>query len=334
MPTGTSLQPRLWLTALYTIPSVASLRDLDPVARWLVMGRAAVLVMTVVAAGLGGLFAVLDGVFHPLRFLVAALGLVLAHFASNLANDYFDFVQGKDTPDSPRVRYGPHPLAHQGASPQGLLVATLLALAGAALAGLWLTAAVGPGVVLFAGLGLLVLLTYTGGPLPLKYSGLGELAVLLVWGPLMVGGTYYSQAGTVPLWPLIGSLPYALGVTTVLLGKHLDKAAFDQERGVRTLPVLLGPARARRLTQALIVLMYLTAVGMAFWRGLPGLLAVLLNLVTAGRTLAFLHRAKPPERPLWYVGATFWHNRRFGLLLVGGLLLEIGVRAVTGRLPA
>ncbi len=331
MKVGIGLRPRLWLLALHTVPDVGALQEADFIARWLIMGRAAVLVMTAVSALLGGLFAQLSGVFDPVRFLAATCGLLMAHFASNLANDYFDFIQGKDTADSPRVRYGPHPLAHRGVSPAGLLLATALSLAGAALAGLYLTWVTGPGVLAFALLGLLILLGYTGGPLPLKYVGLGELAVLVVWGPLMVGGTYYSQAGFVPVWVFFSSLPYALGVTTVLLGKHLDKVEFDRGRRVRTLPVILGEAGARRLTQGLIVLMYVTAVGAALWQGFPGMLAVLLNLGGAFKTLKFLEQPRPPDRPLWYVGGTFLHNRRFGLLLVGGLLAEVALRLALGR---
>lgn len=164
------LRPRLWLLALYTVPEIDVLKEADLVGRWLIMGRAAVLVMTALSAVLGGLFAQLSGVSDPVRFLVATCGLLLAHFASNLANDYFDFIQGKDTPDSPRVRYGPHPLAHHGASPTGLLKATALALGGAALAGLYLTLVAGPGVLVFTGLGLVILLGYTGGPLPFRDS--------------------------------------------------------------------------------------------------------------------------------------------------------------------
>ena len=81
---------------------------------------------------------------------------------------------------------------------------------------------------------------------PLKYYGLGEPAVLLVWGPLMLGGTYYVVAGQWS-WPVIWfSLLYALGPTSVLFGKHIDKIDLDEEKRVHTLPVLLGEARARR----------------------------------------------------------------------------------------
>ena len=56
----------------------------------------------------------------------------------------------------------------------------------------------------------------------------------------MVGGAYYIQTQTLPLWVIIASLPYALGVTTVLFGKHLDKVDFDANNKTNTMVVLLG----------------------------------------------------------------------------------------------
>jgi hypothetical protein len=61
------------------------------------------------------------------------------------------------------------------------------------------------------------------------------------------------------------------------------------------------------------------------------MLVVLLNLSGAWKTLRFLDEPRPPDRPLWYVGGTFLHNRRFGLLLVGGLAAEVVVRLALGR---
>ena len=321
------MQPGLWLNALWTIPQV-DLRAVDPIARWLIMGRAAVLIMTFISALIGGLFAAIDGTFHAGRFGLATLGLVAAHLASNLANDYFDFRHGKDTPDSPRVRYGPHPLAHSGATPREVWIGTLVASAAAGLIGLYLVRQAGPGVLAFAAAGAAILFGYTGGPIPLKYHGLGELAVCVVWGPLMVGGTFYVQAERLPPWVILASLPYAFGVTTVLLGKHLDKLEFDRATHIGTLPVVLGEAAARRVTQALIVMMYVLAVVVAAWMRLPGLLLVLGAVPSAVRTIKFLSEPKPPERPLWYVGATFYHNRRYGLLLLAGLLLQVVLRQV------
>ena len=67
--------------------------------------------------------------------------------------------------------------------------------------------------------------------------------MLVVWGPLMVGGTYYAATGTIPGAVVLASLPYALLCTTVLMGKHIDKIPWDAPDGTHTLPVILGEAR-------------------------------------------------------------------------------------------
>ena len=71
--------------------------------------------------------------------------------------------------------------------------------------------------------GVVLNVAYTAPPLRLKKRGLGELDVLVVWGPLMIGGTYYAAVGHVPwqVWP--ASIPYGLLCTAVLMGKHIDK---------------------------------------------------------------------------------------------------------------
>src|SRR5208282_5950688 len=84
----------------------------------------------------------------------------------------------------------------------------------------------------------------------------------IVWGPLMVGGTYFVTTGGVPAWVWVASLPYAILVTSVLIGKHVDKLPYDSGKGVRTLPVILGEKRALLLNQALMISFYLVVVAM------------------------------------------------------------------------
>ena len=321
--------PRLWLQALYTIPRV-DLAQVDVVSRWLILSRASVVVMTATSAVIGGLLAVRGDAFNGWLLVLTALGLVLAHAASNLVNDMWDFRRGVDTPDSPRATYSPHPLIHEAAGWGSFLLVTGLVLLLATAIGVYLTVASGPGVLIFALTGAGVLLLYSGGPLPLKYLGLGELAVFIVWGPLMIGGTYYVMAEELPAWVLLASVPYGLGVTSVLFGKHLDKLSFDREKGVRTLPAILGEAPARRVTQALCVLMYVSAAALAAWQEMPALLLVVGAMPALVWALRFYNQPKPKEPPedypgwpLWFVGIAFIHNRRFGLLFIGGLALQL-----------
>jgi len=86
--------------------------------------------------------------------------------------------------------------------------------------------------------GFVLSYAYTAPPLRLKKIGLGEPDVLVVWGPLMVGGTYFSATGSVPWQVLVASVPYGLLCTTVLMGKHVDKIPYDAPSGTNTLPVL------------------------------------------------------------------------------------------------
>ena len=105
-----------------------------------------------------------------------------------------------------------------------------------------LTLARGWPVLAFALAGFVLSVAYTAPPLRLKKRGLGEPDVFVVWGPLMVCGTYYSAVGTVGWDIVLASLPYGLLCTTVLMGKHIDKIPFDEPLGIHTLPVILGAA--------------------------------------------------------------------------------------------
>ncbi len=326
--------PRLWLRALYTVPQV-DLAKVDPVGRWLILGRVAVVIMSAISAMIGGLLAIRGDAFDVSLLVLVIAGLVLAHTGSNLVNDFLDFRHGIDTPDSPRATYGPHPLVGRTADIREFAAVTVLVLAAATAIGVYLVVASGPGVLVFALGGASVLLLYSGGPLPLKYFGLGEVATFIVWGPLMIGGTYYVMANELPPWVILASVPYALGVTSVLFGKHLDKLTFDSAKGVRTLPVVLGEANARRTTQALVVLMYASTLALAGWQRMPALVIVLGAMPLLITFLRFYNVPKPerpPEGyrgwPLWFVGMAFIHNRRFGLYFVGGLTIQLVAEAI------
>jgi 1,4-dihydroxy-2-naphthoate octaprenyltransferase len=190
----------------------------------------------------------------------------------------------------------------------------------------------GPLIIAFALAGLFVSVFYVAPPIRLKHHGLGEPGVFLVWGPLMVGGTFLAATGTVEPWVLLVSVPYALIVTAVLFGKHIDKITADTKLGVRTLPVILGEARARTVGAWLMILFYPLTV-LIVLAGLvgPWVLLVVLGVPRLLATLKVFDQPKPlapppgyPERgwPLWFVGYAFVHTRRAGGLLTLGLLLN------------
>src|SRR5437667_12502348 len=306
-------------------------RPIDAVSRWLLIPRACVFPMTLTSGLIGG---VLAATIAPAPnwgyFALALLGLVIAHATNNMINDYFDTIGGVDTEAYIRTQYAPHPLFSGLISKRGL-VATIAALNVVDLViGVVLLRARGWPVAAFALAGLFISVFYVAPPLKLKHHGLGEPGVFLVRGPLMTGGTYFVTAGSIPAWVWLASVPYALSVTTVLIGKHIDKYEQDGARGIHTLPVLLGKDFSLRLNQGAMVAFYAIVLGLVVSGYLGvGVLIVAAALPRLRQVLRAYSQPKPAAPPpgyrvwpLWYVSLAFYHNKLAGGLFVLGLALN------------
>jgi 1,4-dihydroxy-2-naphthoate octaprenyltransferase len=327
----------MWRKALNVIPEVSKSEwdGLDVISKWLISTRAAVLVMTFISAALAGLFAWRDGEFSFLPWLALAFGLILAHASNNIFNDYTDFVRGVDKDNYYRNIYGAQPIASGLMTKRQHLsyfgVTALIAL----LFGLYLAVYTGFSTTtwILIGLGAFFLLFYTW---PLKGLALGEIAVLIVRGPLMIGGGYYVLTHQWSWNVVIASLPYVLGVTTVIFGKHIDKLDMDKAKGIHTLPVVLGEKISRYAVLVMMIAPYLFTVyliAVKFFT--PVMLIVFLALPTFLQIYPrFLHPkpAKKPEGqigwPLYFVGYAFYNNRKFGSLFMFGLLIDVFLRVI------
>ena len=139
-----------------------------PITRWLVISRACVFSMTVISVLIGVLLAAADGYYSWWLACLSLVGLVAAHAANNLLNDYLDVKNGVDTEDYPRAQYSPHPLLGGLTTPRNLLLATLLLNILDAGIMLYLGLAAGrPWVFAFAIAGLLLSVFYVAWPIKL-----------------------------------------------------------------------------------------------------------------------------------------------------------------------
>jgi 1,4-dihydroxy-2-naphthoate octaprenyltransferase len=323
----------MWGKALKTIPRISKeeWNNLDIISQWLIATRSAVFIMTALAAAIGGFMALIAGNFNLANFLAALIGLVFAHASNNLLNDLVDSKKGIDKGNYYRSLYGPQTVEHglltQARIIRFIGVTLLVALA----CGVFLIARTGSGTLYLMLAGLFFLLFYTW---PLKYIGLGELTVIVVWGPLMVGGSYYVTTGGEWNWPvaLIG-LIYALGPTSVLFGKHIDKSEADKIKKVFTLPVILGEKASRYTTIILWVSQY-ALVGWLIFSGSVGfsLAVVLLALPKFIHTAGVFLNPRPKEKPegkigeswpLYLVHQAFIYNKQFGSLFLLGLIIDL-----------
>ena len=322
-------RPRLWIEAFtgFYKPGVQEVRSLDAVSRFLYAARSVILVISAQAAIIAGLLAAAAGRFAWGSFLGVLIGFLVAHMISNLSNDYVGFRRGHDTPDSPRMRYTVHPLASGVLEKRTLLSGlAILVLIGVAIT-IYFVIARGWLAVGFAAAGLSLLFLYDAAPTPLKSIGLGEFAVLLVWGPLMIGGGFAMITGQLSSDVIFASVPYGLGVMTILNGKHIDQIDFDSRRHIRTLPVLIGESAARVLTMIGLIAIYaVVAALIAFGRLTPFAAVIVIALPKAVRAIRIMSRERPDVAPTGYVGWPLWyhracleHNRLFGWTYIAGL---------------
>jgi 1,4-dihydroxy-2-naphthoate octaprenyltransferase len=228
--------------------------------------------------------------------LAATVVLVLAlHVAANMLNDYFDYASGVDRRVEEDEGRPGRLLVRGEMQPRQVIRAVLVALVLAAAATAYLVWRVDAVVLGFVALALFGAYSYTGPPLRLKARGLGEVAMLVFFGPGLMGGACYVQIRGVPMRVLLLAIPMGLAVSLILAGNNLRDLAEDAAGGARTLAHRIGPRPMAWLycAMALACSVGMTAVGLAYGRALLALSLLALpfaagpvHAVLSGRRLA------------------------------------------------
>jgi 1,4-dihydroxy-2-naphthoate octaprenyltransferase len=308
---------------------------LDVVSKWLIATRSAVTTVTLYSCMIAAFLAVRDGGFRPLPWIIVTLGLFLAHGTNNLLNDLTDYRRGIDSNNYFRTQYGVHPLVQgfwsTSTQVRWFVVSGLLATAAAVYA--VVASDFDPLVLGLIAYGSLMLLFYT---FPLKYIAVGELTIFLIWGPVMVAGVHYVLTRTWSWDVVLAGIPFGLSTASINIGKHIDKSAEDRQKGVTTLPVLLGQTASRVLNILVILAAYgVTAYLVAARFLTPVMAVVLIAGPRAFQALYVLSKPRPdgpppgyPIWPTWFSTFAFRHNRWFGNFFVLGVALDTALRLI------
>jgi 1,4-dihydroxy-2-naphthoate octaprenyltransferase len=284
---------------------------------WLIAARPKTLAAAVVPVLAGTAMAAKSGRIEWALFACTLAGAVLIQIGTNFVNDALDFKKGADTAD----RLGPLRVTQAG------LLSADAVMRGAYIC-FFLAALCGVPLVLHAGWPLLVIglasiaaaYSYTGGPYPLAYHGLGEPFVIVFFGVVAVSGTYYIQRGTVD-WSVI-AIGAAVGLLAVALLaiNNLRDSQNDARSGKRTLAVRFGERFARAEIAFSVLAPFVVVAVIAALRSQWWLMTTWLALPLA---LALLIRVRRSEgaalnRCLAICGALQW---AFGILFVIGAAL-------------
>ncbi len=217
---------------------------------WLLAMRPKTLPASVSPILLGSALAFDQGLFRWPVFGLAMICALALQIAVNFANDYFDAKSGVDT----EKRLGPQRATQSGLiSSQRMMMALLLVCLVAFISGMglvWLS----DWVLLVLGIASLVaVFAYSGGPFPLASHGLGEITVLLFFGLLAVGGTYYAHSLHITASVLGYGVVAGLISAAIMLVNNIRDIPTDAPAGKHTLAVMLGDQRARELYKWLLV---------------------------------------------------------------------------------
>ena len=286
---------------------------------WVLASRPWSFTMTAISVSVGSALAAIDGDFRWSFYLLALIAGILMHAATNLINDYYDVKSGVDFKGVSTGIYRPHPLLEGKLTPRQVLIEACIIYVVATIIGLYLAANSGWLLVAIGLIGVFASITYTAPPFKYKYVALGELSVFLMWGPLMVTGSYFIQHQVFSARALLISIPFGILVALVLLANNIRDISHDRSKGIRTLPIIIGERNGLRLYSILIIAAYAAIVGMS----IAGPLYLWTLIVALSMPLALkLIRQMMKKIPADADAQTAKLDTAFGLLLVVSLVLE------------
>jgi len=319
---GTPVKPRLslgWLTLRAT--------------------RLPFLSATIIPVLLGIVIAASQGFFDLPSALLTIIGAAFVQLGLNVANDVFDTTQGADDANVTPTKYsgGSRVIQYGLVSFRRMVTIAVGFYAAAAVVGLVLLVLRGSPALLAIGIvGFVVSIGYTAPPLKLVYRGLGEIAVAVGFGPLMLLGAYVVQtAGSISWEPVVASIPIALLVALILYVNEIPDRRGDARAGKRTLPVRFSRDAVLLGWDATVVAAYAVVIGGVLAGFLPiTALLVLLTIPIARRVHDGLRpNYDSPYTLMAVMAVNIQLHLVVGLLLLAAYGVVLVANAVSPGLP-
>lgn len=217
---------------------------------WLIVRtfRLPFVIATILPVLLGVMIAFNAGFFNPGLLALTLAGAVLIHMGLNVMNDYFDFKAGTDDINTTPTPYsgGSRVLQYGLLSPTSLFSISSGAYLAGAIIGIYIVLTRGLPVLFIGIAGLLISLVYTAPPLKLVYRGLGEFAVAIGFGPILVLGSYFVQSQRFDLAPILASVIPGVLVMLILYVNEIPDVIWDDEASKRTLVARFSESGVRK----------------------------------------------------------------------------------------
>ena len=285
------------------------------------MTRPHTLTATFAPVILGTVAALYDTEIHWLLFIAMMLACLALQIATNLFNEYYDFKRGLDTADSVGIGGG---IVRHGLKPKNVLAVALLLYLTAALIGVYICMNSSWWLAVIGLIGMAIGYLYTGGPLPIAYTPLGELFSGLSMGTGFVLIAFFIQTNTLTIESILISIPIGILVGAINMSNNIRDIDEDIKGGRKTLAILLGREKAVAALAIAFFIAYLWIVAIVVMGYVsPWALVLFLGLKKPISAIqGFQKGAKDPQYMRVAMKSTAMTNTIFGFLLSAGLLIS------------
>lgn len=298
-----------------------ALNEQDGFQVWWRLLRPHTLTASFIPVFVGTMFAYIkEDTFHALLFVAMLLASILIQAATNMFNEYYDFVRGLDNEES--VGIG-GTIVRDGVAPKTVLRLGLLFFAIAIILGLYICMASSWWIAVVGAISMGIGYLYTGGPLPIAYTPFGELFAGFLMGTVIIAISYYIQTLTVTGEVILVSLPIAIFIGAILLANNIRDLDNDKISGRKTIAILLGHNNAVRFMASLFIIAYGITIVLIITGILP--LWSVFTLISMKKAIDVIHGFRGKTTPIEMMPAmvdTGKTNSIYGFLLGFSLLVS------------
>jgi 1,4-dihydroxy-2-naphthoate polyprenyltransferase len=304
-------------------PNIQSTQPAGNDSRWSVWWRLLrphTLTASFVPVLIGTTLALPTGEVKGSLFLAMLLASILIQAATNMFNEYYDYIRGLDNEKSVGIGGA---IVRDGVSPKTVMGIAVSFCAAAVGLGIYICMESSWWLALVGSLCIAAGYFYTGGPWPIAYTPFGELVAGLFMGLIIIVIAFFIHTGTVSLASILVSIPIALLIGAILMANNIRDRVGDEKNGRRTLAILLGHTGAVRFLAGMFLFSYLWVTGWVV-TGMfsPWLLIVFLSVPKAVQAIRGFQDKSSPAEMMPAMAYTAQVNTQFGFLLALGLFLQ------------
>ncbi|QAS53873.1 1,4-dihydroxy-2-naphthoate polyprenyltransferase [Halobacillus litoralis] len=299
----------------------ASLNEREGFQVWWRLLRPHTLTAAFVPVFVGTMLAAMEQSIDFWLFAAMLLASILIQAATNMFNEYYDYVRGLDNENS--VGIG-GTIVRDGIRPKTVLFLALSFFVIAGLLGIYICASSSWWIAVIGLISMLFGYLYTGGPYPIAYTPFGEVTAGFFMGTIIIGISYYIQRLIITGEVLIVSIPVAIFVGTILLANNIRDRVGDEENGRKTLAILFGHKGSIVFLAVLFIFAYIITGALIFTGTLP-LWSVItfFSVIKARKAIQGFIGKQAPLEMMPAMKATAQTNTIYGLLLGLSLLIHL-----------